>query len=78
MPCTQLTHGCAALPVCAGFLLGTRQTLLETFDGGNTWQQRDIDAARDEGFNYRWGQQRAVLQGRSCGSGRGGQFWWQN
>ncbi|KAF6259737.1 photosystem II stability/assembly factor HCF136 [Scenedesmus sp. NREL 46B-D3] len=37
-----------------GFLLGTRQTLLETFDGGNTWQQREIDAARDEGFNYRF------------------------
>jgi photosystem II stability/assembly factor-like uncharacterized protein len=39
--------------VTAGFLLGTRQTLLETFDGGNTWQQREIEAARDEGFNYR-------------------------
>ncbi|WIA16777.1 hypothetical protein OEZ85_013426 [Tetradesmus obliquus] len=37
-----------------GFLLGTRQTLLETFDGGNTWQQREIEAARDEGFNYRF------------------------
>jgi photosystem II stability/assembly factor-like uncharacterized protein len=36
-----------------GFLLGTRQTLLETFDGGKTWQPRDIEAAKDEGFNYR-------------------------
>jgi photosystem II stability/assembly factor-like uncharacterized protein len=37
-----------------GFLLGTRQTLLETFDGGKTWQPRSVDAARDEGFNYRF------------------------
>eukprot|EP00879_Flechtneria_rotunda_P015382 GHRR01016081.1.p1 GENE.GHRR01016081.1~~GHRR01016081.1.p1 ORF type:complete len:413 (+),score=126.39 GHRR01016081.1:306-1544(+) len=37
-----------------GFLLGTRQSLLETYDGGKTWQQRDIDAAKDEGFNYRF------------------------
>jgi photosystem II stability/assembly factor-like uncharacterized protein len=37
-----------------GFLLGTRQTLLETFDGGRTWQPRSVDAARDEGFNYRF------------------------
>ncbi|KXZ52071.1 hypothetical protein GPECTOR_10g1094 [Gonium pectorale] len=37
-----------------GFLLGTRQTLLETFDGGKTWKPRSIDAARDEGFNYRF------------------------
>jgi photosystem II stability/assembly factor-like uncharacterized protein len=44
-----LCHCCCP----AGFLLGTRQTLLETFDGGNTWQQREIEAARDEGFNYR-------------------------
>lgn len=58
-PCSQ-THAHMLLlalpPPCAsGFLLGTRQTLLETFDGGNTWQQREIEAARDEGFNYRWG-----------------------
>lgn len=38
----------------AGFLLGTRQTLLETFDGGKTWNPRNIEAARDEGFNYRF------------------------
>lgn len=25
---------------CAGFLLGTRQTVLETFNGGKTWEQR--------------------------------------
>eukprot|EP00877_Chromochloris_zofingiensis_P006148 jgi/Chrzof1/1787/Cz10g21040.t1_HCF136[v5.2] len=37
-----------------GFLLGTRQTLLETLDGGKTWQPREITAARDEGFNYRF------------------------
>ena len=37
-----------------GFLLGTRQTLLETTDGGRTWAPRDIAAARDEGFNYRF------------------------
>lgn len=42
----------ACLP---GFLLGTRQTLLETFDGGNTWAPREIEAAKDEGFNYRCG-----------------------
>eukprot|EP00210_Caulerpa_lentillifera_P007752 g7398.t1 len=37
-----------------GFLLGTRQTLLETFDGGKTWENRSIQAAVDEGFNYRF------------------------
>ncbi|GMH35075.1 hypothetical protein BSKO_02943 [Bryopsis sp. KO-2023] len=37
-----------------GFLLGTRQTLLETFDGGKTWTKRSIQAAVDEGFNYRF------------------------
>ncbi|GBF88779.1 photosystem II stability assembly factor chloroplastic [Raphidocelis subcapitata] len=37
-----------------GFLLGTRQTLLETLDGGKTWEPRTIEAARDEGFNYRF------------------------
>ncbi|CAD7697448.1 unnamed protein product, partial [Ostreobium quekettii] len=36
------------------FLLGTRQTLLETTDGGSTWTKRDIQAALDEGFNYRF------------------------
>lgn len=40
--------------VLAGFLLGTRQTLLETLDGGRTWNARSIDSARDEGFNYRF------------------------
>lgn len=30
----------------AGFLLGTRQTLLETTDGGKTWKARDIQAAQ--------------------------------
>lgn len=37
-----------------GFLLGTRQTLLETFDGGKTWEPRSIEGAIDEGFNYRF------------------------
>lgn len=37
-----------------GFLLGTRQTLLETFDGGKTWAPRTVEAAQDEGFNYRF------------------------
>lgn len=35
-------------------MLGTRQTLLETFDGGKTWENRSIQAAIDEGFNYRF------------------------
>jgi len=37
-----------------GFLLGTRQTLLETTDGGKTWNPRRVAAAQDEGFNYRF------------------------
>uniref|UniRef100_A0A0D9WUE3 Photosynthesis system II assembly factor Ycf48/Hcf136-like domain-containing protein n=1 Tax=Leersia perrieri TaxID=77586 RepID=A0A0D9WUE3_9ORYZ len=37
-----------------GFLLGTRQTLLETKDGGNTWKPRSIASAEDEDFNYRF------------------------
>eukprot|EP00798_Chlamydomonas_sp_ICE-L_P008833 gene8833-90_t len=37
-----------------GFLLGSRQTLLETKDGGKTWEPRSIEAAKDEGFNYRF------------------------
>ena len=37
-----------------GFLLGTRQTLLETTDGGKTWAKKDLEAAKDEGFNYRF------------------------
>lgn len=37
-----------------GFLLGTRQTLLETFDGGKTWAPRSVESAQDEGFNYRF------------------------
>merc|ERR1711977_26360 len=37
-----------------GFLLGTRQTLLETNDGGKTWQNREIPQALDEGINYRF------------------------
>lgn len=43
-------HVCSA----PGFLLGSRQTLLETFDGGKTWTARDVAAAKDEGFNYRF------------------------
>ena len=37
-----------------GFLVGTRQTLLETFDGGRTWESRSVAAATDEGFNFRF------------------------
>lgn len=37
-----------------GFLLGTRQTILETKDGGNTWAPRSIPSAEDEDFNYRF------------------------
>ena len=39
---------------CAGFLLGSRQTLLETKDGGKSWTKRDISAAKEEGFNFRF------------------------
>ena len=37
-----------------GFLLGTRQTILETFDGGKTWDFKSIPAAFDEDVNYRF------------------------
>lgn len=37
-----------------GFILGTRQTLLETTDAGKTWTKRDIPQAQDEGINYRF------------------------
>ncbi|XP_061991637.1 photosystem II stability/assembly factor HCF136, chloroplastic [Rosa rugosa] len=37
-----------------GFLLGTRQTLLETKDGGQSWAPRSIPSAEDEDFNYRF------------------------
>ncbi|KAK9788830.1 hypothetical protein WJX73_002456 [Symbiochloris irregularis] len=37
-----------------GFLLGSRQTLLETKDAGRTWSPRSIAAAKEEGFNYRF------------------------
>jgi len=37
-----------------GFLLGTRQTLLETKDGGKTWENREVPQALDEGINYRF------------------------
>ncbi|XP_022743177.1 photosystem II stability/assembly factor HCF136, chloroplastic-like [Durio zibethinus] len=37
-----------------GFLLGTRQTIMETKDGGNTWIPRSIPSAEDEDFNYRF------------------------
>jgi len=38
-----------------GFLLGTRQTILETFDGGKTWDAKDLgqDVIDDE-VNYRF------------------------
>ncbi|KAK2635707.1 hypothetical protein Ddye_030499 [Dipteronia dyeriana] len=37
-----------------GFLLGTRQTILETKDGGSTWVPRSIQSAEEEDFNYRF------------------------
>lgn len=37
-----------------GFLLGTRQTILETKDGGNTWVSRSIPSAEEEDINYRF------------------------
>jgi photosystem II stability/assembly factor-like uncharacterized protein len=38
-----------------GFLLGSRQTLLETKDGGKTWEPRTVAAAQDDaGINYRF------------------------
>ncbi|XP_047262431.1 uncharacterized protein LOC107857594 isoform X2 [Capsicum annuum] len=37
-----------------GFLLGTRQTILETKDGGSTWVPRSIASAEEEDFNYRF------------------------
>ncbi|KAI9169490.1 hypothetical protein LWI28_013128 [Acer negundo] len=37
-----------------GFLLGTRQTILETKDGGRTWVPRSIQSAEEEDFNYRF------------------------
>lgn len=37
-----------------GFLLGTRQTILETKDGGQTWIPRSIQSAEEEDFNYRF------------------------
>ncbi|XP_075484196.1 photosystem II stability/assembly factor HCF136, chloroplastic-like isoform X2 [Primulina tabacum] len=37
-----------------GFLVGTRQTILETKDRGNTWASRSIPSAEDEDFNYRF------------------------
>ncbi|KAJ8546585.1 hypothetical protein K7X08_034095 [Anisodus acutangulus] len=37
-----------------GFLLGTRQTILETKDGGSTWAPRSIASAEEEDFNYRF------------------------
>uniref|UniRef100_A0A2N9ETV5 Photosynthesis system II assembly factor Ycf48/Hcf136-like domain-containing protein n=1 Tax=Fagus sylvatica TaxID=28930 RepID=A0A2N9ETV5_FAGSY len=37
-----------------GFVLGTRQTILETKDGGTNWLPRSIPSAEDEDFNYRF------------------------
>jgi len=42
------------LLVMVGFLLGTRQTIMETKDGGNTWAPRSIPSTEDEDFNYRF------------------------
>ena len=37
-----------------GFLTGTKQTLLETKDGGKKWEPRYIESVDDEGINYRY------------------------
>lgn len=35
-------------------MLGTRQTILETKDGGQSWVPRSIASAEEEDFNYRF------------------------
>ena len=37
-----------------GFLLGTRQTLLETNDYGKTWEARTVAQAQEDDINYRF------------------------
>ena len=41
-----------------GFLVGTRQTVLETLDGGRSWESRYVGASNEEDteseFNYRY------------------------
>jgi len=37
-----------------GFLLGSRQTLLETNDGGKTWKSRDVSKSSGDDINYRF------------------------
>eukprot|EP00475_Leptophrys_vorax_P019856 TRINITY_DN27186_c0_g1_i1.p1 TRINITY_DN27186_c0_g1~~TRINITY_DN27186_c0_g1_i1.p1 ORF type:complete len:428 (+),score=24.17 TRINITY_DN27186_c0_g1_i1:59-1342(+) len=37
-----------------GFILGTRQTLLETKDGGKSWNNKEVPSADEEDFNYRF------------------------
>ena len=37
-----------------GFLTGTKQTLLETKNGGKTWEPRYIESVDEEGINYRY------------------------
>ena len=37
-----------------GFLTGTRQTLLETFNGGKTWEPRFIESVDEEGITDRY------------------------
>ncbi|OUS46220.1 photosynthesis system II assembly factor YCF48-domain-containing protein [Ostreococcus tauri] len=37
-----------------GFLLGTRQTILETTNGGKTWDARDLTGLLDDDVNYRF------------------------
>lgn len=37
-----------------GFLLGTRQTVLETKDGGKTWENFYLGSLEEEGLNYRF------------------------
>ncbi|KAF4346703.1 hypothetical protein G4B88_027826 [Cannabis sativa] len=53
-PTTEYVSWKINSPNLISFLLGTRQTLLETKDGGNTWAPRSIASAEDEDFNYRF------------------------
>jgi len=38
-----------------GFILGTRQTVLETLDGGKTWEQRFLGSAVRPHARTHWG-----------------------
>jgi photosystem II stability/assembly factor-like uncharacterized protein len=48
-----------------GFLLGTRQSVLEANDGGRSWTPREIPAAVDEAINYRFNSISFYGEGRA-------------